>query len=89
MNIEYHWKKTDKHVYGAIYREHYEELVPFATFTSPEGCELSSNPEIMTEWGFKKSEVPLIKLIKTKKDRHQEEWDCEYFICIVEGVSEE
>lgn len=78
------WIKTDKHVYGTIYREHIKDLTVFGTCSAPEGnLELGLiSPYMLTEWGFKKADEPLIKSIATKKNRHQEEYDYEYFIAM-------
>lgn len=74
--------KTDKHVYGAIYREHCEALTVFGSCTAPDGDPRLGivNPYILTEWGFKGSDDPVIRSIATKEDRHQKEYDYEYFI---------
>ena len=57
------WIKTDKHVYGAIYREHGNDFQVFGAFTNMQPSELSYQPEIMTEWGFKNANRPMIKLV--------------------------
>jgi hypothetical protein len=54
---------TDKHVYGAIFREHQKSFQVFGSFTNMEPSHLSSQPEILTEWGFKGADYPLIKII--------------------------
>lgn len=84
------WIKTDKHVYGAIYREHYEDFSVFGTCTAPEGNpQLGiSLPYILTEWGFKNADEPLIKSIATKKSFKQKDYDYEYFIALVERDEE-
>ncbi len=78
------WKRTDKHVYGAIYREHYEEMSVFASCTCPDG-DLSlgyTNPYIMTEWGFSNADAGIIRSVATKKTHDQKEYDYEYWIAI-------
>ena len=82
------WIKTDKHVYGAIYREHYKDLGVFGACTCPDG-DMSlgcPNPYILTEWGFRGAEYPLIRSIQTKDYPNQEEYDIEYFISFIEEV---
>lgn len=81
--MDYKWYPTDKHVYGAIYREHYEDFSVFESFSNPEPSDLCSTPRMETAWGFKNADVPLIKLIQTKEIVDQKEWDCEYFIALV------
>lgn len=57
------WVQTDKHVYGAIYREHQKDLGVFGAYSNPTGtCHLGHGyPEMLTEWGFKGADYPLIK----------------------------
>ena len=79
------WIKTDKHVYGAIYREHYENLKPFTTCTCPEG-DISlgkPNPYILTEWGLDGADESIIKSVGTKESQHQKYYDYQYFIALV------
>ena len=79
------WIQTDKHVYGAIYREHREEFCVFGSCTCPDGdMELGRvNPYILTEWGFKEATEPLIKCEQSKGSVHEKEWQFKYFIASV------
>lgn len=79
------WKSTDKHVYGAIYREHYKDLRTFATCTAPDGNpQLSiTTPYVMTEWGFKGADEPIIRIESHKKNVKQKDYDNEYFLAVV------
>ena len=61
MSVKVVWVPTDKHVYGAIYREHAKDLTVFASHTCIGGCMFDSEPRILTEWGFKDADTPLIK----------------------------
>ncbi len=83
--MEVTWHPTDKHVYGAIYREHFEEFGVFESYTAPEGNAAHGvcYPRIETAWGFKGSETALIKSIGTKQSVEQKNYDYEYFIAIV------
>lgn len=85
--IEYKWIPTDKHVYGAIFREHRDKFGVFASCTAPEGDPSLgiTLPYILTEWGFKEAGCPIIKSIATKKTFEQKEYDYEYFIAIPTG----
>lgn len=78
------WVKTDKHVYSAIYTEHFKEMSVYGTCTAPDGDSSLgiNNPYILTEWGFKTADEPIIRSIATKKDRHQKEYDYEFFIAV-------
>jgi hypothetical protein len=74
------WEPTDKHVYGAIYREHNWQLVTFASFTNMEPSELGS-PEILTEWGFKGASAPLIKYqLRWEHGRREDTEQAHYWI---------
>lgn len=57
------WVRTDKHVYGAIYREHNKELTTFASFSNPTPSYIQHKCEMLTEWGFKGADYPLIKAV--------------------------
>ena len=85
------WKQTDKHVYGAIYREHRLDMSVFGSCTCPEGDpRLGFNlPYILTEWGFKDADEPIIKVIVTKQSLEQKEYDYEYFIAIYKQEDED
>lgn len=63
MSLSVTWLPTDKHVYGAIYREHAEQLSVFGTRTEMEGSEAHDGKYILTEWGFKDADAPLIRSI--------------------------
>lgn len=84
------WVKTDKHVYGAIYREHHEDFSVFGTCSAPEGNpQLGiSLPYMLTEWGFTGATEPMIKSIGTKPDFKQRDYDYEYFIALIEKDEE-
>jgi len=78
------WIKTDKHVFGTILREHKKDLEVHGTISAPEGdMRLGlSHPLMMTEYGFKRGDVPLIKIIDSKKSMDQTDWDSEHFIAV-------
>ena len=78
------WIKTDKHVYGAIYREHRKDMSVFGSCTAPDGdIRLGfENPYILTEWGFKDADEPVIKSIATKESFDQKDYDYEFFIAV-------
>lgn len=66
------WIKTDKHVYGAIYREHHKQLTTFSSFSNPHPSHLSSQPQMITEWGFRDANRPLIKAHSQWEDGKRE-----------------
>ena len=58
---EVRWIKTTADVYHVVYNTHSEALVVFGTHTCMDGCYFHGKPHIMTEWGFKDADYPLIK----------------------------
>ena len=54
------WIETTREVYAAIYKQHFPEFGVFGTFTRPED-DWYGERHILTEWGFKKADFPLIK----------------------------
>ena len=66
-----------------ITRDEYMELVrglkPMESFSDPEGCSPFGNmrPQMVTVWGDGERHIVTFK--KTKENRHQSEWDYEYF----------
>ena len=85
------WVPTNKHVYGAIYREHSEDLGVFSSCSCPEGNPQLGhpNPYMMTEWGFKGASDALIKSILTKESIDQKDYDFECFIAHTYNDNEE
>ncbi len=79
------WIRTDKHVYGAIYREHHDKLRVFGSCSAPEGdMRLGITlPYMLTEWGFEGSDAPLIKSIATKDSMEQKDYDYKYYIALI------
>ena len=81
------WRKipTDKHVYGTIYREHHRDLIVFSTMTDLDG-QFTSRPTILTEWGFKGLDYPIIGSETTydsldeNKNRINEQ--TKYWLCV-------
>lgn len=75
------WIKTDKHVYGAIYREHKDSLQVFGSFSNPTPSHLSMQPQMLTEWGFKDADYPLIKsVIKWEDGDRENTEEVDYFL---------
>ena len=51
------WIETTREVYSAIYNRHVDNFLVFGTIT-----DMSADPRhLMTEWGFRGAETPLIK----------------------------
>lgn len=85
MSKEIYWVRTTEEVFFAIFMQHRKEMGVFGTCTCPDGDMLlgHTNPYIMTEWGFERSDFPLIREIRTKKSLEQENWDFEYSLSIL------
>lgn len=54
------WVETTREVYAAIYRQHIGQLTVFGTISNPEDGYYGER-HMMTEWGFKTADHPLIK----------------------------
>jgi hypothetical protein len=68
------WEPIQREEYLATYND---SLKVYSGFTSPEGCELSYRPRIMTTWGDETKE--LIKCDRTKESRDETEWTDKYW----------
>ncbi len=73
------WIKTNPHVYRAISFEHRADLTVHGSFTNTERSTLSERYEVLTEWGFKNSNRPLIKLHRIGELDAPRENDVEHF----------
>lgn len=77
------WKETSAEVYAVIFAKHRKDLCVHGSFSDPtgDGLEFSTGrPEMITEWGFKESKNPLIKIRQTKESVRDKEWNAEYWI---------
>lgn len=77
------WKETSAEVYYVIHAKHKKDLCVHSSYTDStgRGYEWSTgSPEVMTEWGFKASEQPLVKIRQTKEHESDREWVSEFFI---------
>jgi hypothetical protein len=77
------WTETSAEVYAVIRAKHAKEMGVHGSFTDVEGNGFhfsSGRPTIETEWGFKESDTPLLKIIETKENREQKDWDVQFFI---------
>lgn len=77
------WIETSNEVYAVIFAKHKKQLKPHASFTDPEGNGYifsNGKPEIMTEWGFENAEHPLLRIVKTKESKEQNDWEVKFFI---------
>lgn len=70
--------ETTKEVFYAIYDKHKDSFGVFSTISRPDGGYFGQ-PEMMTEWGFKNSDTPIIKSV-AEKDNPEDEWKWEYYI---------
>jgi hypothetical protein len=72
------WVPTDKHVFGALWREHHEALTPFGCFSNPDGTSPIGHgyPEMLTEWGFKGADYPIAK-------HHEKNGEHFYYLALV------
>lgn len=64
---EYKLIETTPEIYVAIYSRHQQDLVPFSSFTD---CD---SGWLLTEWGFKHADWPLIRWERRWNPRDPEE----------------
>lgn len=57
---EVKWVETTREVYAAIFRQHIGQLTAFGTISNSEDGYYGER-HMMTEWGFKGADYPLIK----------------------------
>lgn len=76
------WIETTKEAYSAISMHHRDELTVFGSFSNPEESSRFGKPEMMTEWGFKNSDFPIIKSVATKESDDQKEWDWKFYVAV-------
>lgn len=77
------WIETSNKVYAVIFAKHKKQLQPHSSFTDITGNGYhwsSGKPEIMTEWSFENAKTPLLKVVQTKENKEQEDWDVKFFI---------
>lgn len=77
------WIETSAEVYAVLRARHGKDMSVYSSFSDPTGTGYdfsTGSPEMVTEWGFKKSDDPLLKIIQVKQNEYQKEWDCKYFI---------
>jgi len=77
------WAKTSAEVYAVIHARHSKEMCIHSSFTDStgNGYEFSTGkPTIDTEYGFKDSDEPLVRIEARKETEDQKQWDYSYFI---------
>lgn len=78
------WIETSAEVYAVLMARHRKDLNVHSSFSDPTGTGYdfsTGRPEMITEWGFKTNDDnSLLKIIQTKENEAQIEWDCKYFI---------
>ena len=56
--------ETDPMIYGYLLKTHKDDLTVFASYTDPDAR------EYITEWGFKNSDTPLVRM-ESEGDDHR------------------
>lgn len=77
------WVETSKEVYAVIMAKHRKDMCVHSSFTDStgNGYEFSSGkPTIHTEWGFKDSDYPLLRVEDEKENEQQKDWETKFFI---------
>jgi hypothetical protein len=86
------WLDTTVEVYAVIMARHRDQLEVHSSFSDLDGLgyEFSSGrPEMVTEWGFKNADFPLLRLTQIKGSRDQEKWDNKYEIYVPQETNRE
>ena len=77
------WKETSNEVYAVVFAKHKKDLTPHASFTDVTGNGYhfsDGHPKIITEWGFKNADNPLLKIEQWKENESDKDWNVEFFI---------
>lgn len=72
------WKIIDEKTYSSKARS---GLRVFEGYTDVEGnCPMGNGrPYILTVWGDRETDLPVLKIIMTKENPDQPQWDYQYF----------
>lgn len=76
------WIETSEEVYAVIFAKHKKQLRVHSSYSDQTGTNpfTMGTPTMETEWGFEQHKNPLLKIVQTKKDSEQKDWDVEVFI---------
>jgi hypothetical protein len=77
------WIETSLEVYAVIKAKHSKDMCVHSSFTDSTGNGhhfSTGRPTIETEWGFKDTETPLLRIVQTKESEEQKEWDTQVLI---------
>lgn len=79
------WTTTSAEVYAVIMAKHGKEMTVHSSYSDPTGNRnhfSTGMPEMITEWGFKNADFPLIKIESKKEHEEIKEWNNTYYIAI-------
>lgn len=77
------WTETSAEVYAVIMAKHRKDMVVHSSFSDPTGNGnhfSTGHPEMNTEWGFRGSDKPLLRIEQHKENESTKEWTNQYFI---------
>lgn len=68
--------ETSPEVYAVIRARHYADMGVYSSYSNPTGdCPIGrGHPEMVTEWGFKNGDGPILKA-RTTWQRGEKEWE--------------
>jgi len=79
------WIEISSVAYGEIYNRYIDKFTVFGTFTNLENNSRFS-ARVLTEWGFKGAEEPLIKCVKEPQSQAEPEpyslWEGKHYLNI-------
>jgi hypothetical protein len=77
------WVETTIEVYAVIMARHKKDFCVHSSFSDSTGNGhhfSTGHPEMITEWGFKDADNPLLKIEQRKENEEQKEWETTVFI---------
>lgn len=69
--------ETSREVYAVILARHQDDLVVFSSYSNPDGDDHlgRGKPEMMTEWGLRGADFPLIRAETTWEKNPEKEYE--------------
>lgn len=90
------WKRipTSPEVFAVIWAKHGDALRVFSSYSNPTGRDgLSDQPQMLTEWGFKDEDFPIVGLRRVwdlgEKEHERINERAEHWLCIGELPSDD
>jgi hypothetical protein len=79
---------TSAEVYAVLKAAHHKELVPFGSFSAPEGKHGTYACEMYTEWGFRAASAPLMAVRETWHKGQDDSREYRYWLFMAIDIDE-